>query len=166
MFEFLKRQILLLFFSRFVGAHPDRQQHGVSIQRYVNLGESLTRISHMETDCTGLNFGEFFANLPPFISQIPDFIYWTVLIFDGVAVKSSNWLNRNLRKGVPQWLTSVSNIFPALFFASLVINKKLNGHFVGPKGWVYHNSNLESILVLTAYNCKASSVTIIFSSFK
>ena len=34
----------------------------------------------METDYTGFNFGEFFANLPPFISQILDFIYWTVLI--------------------------------------------------------------------------------------
>ena len=40
---------------------------------------------------TDLNLGEgLCVYLAPFISQILDFIYWTVLIFDAMTVKASN----------------------------------------------------------------------------
>jgi len=42
-------------------------------------------------NCTDLNLGEgLCVNLAPFISQILDFIYWTVLSFDAMIVKASN----------------------------------------------------------------------------
>ena len=55
-FEFLERYIhafvaklsvsmFLLLSGRHVGAHPDRHQHGVSIQLSINLGKKFLRIS-------------------------------------------------------------------------------------------------------------------------
>ena len=50
-------------------------------------------ISHMK-NCPTLILAETFVHLPSFISQILDFIYWTVFIFifDGVTVNTSKIL--------------------------------------------------------------------------
>ena len=66
---------------RHVGAHPDEHQHGVSIQISINLGKTFLRISRIRNIPLTWILAKVFAYLPPFISQIMDFIYWTVLIF-------------------------------------------------------------------------------------
>ena len=63
------------------GAHPDGQQHGVSTQISINLGKTFLRISRIRNVPLTWILARFFACLPPFISYILDFIYWTVLIF-------------------------------------------------------------------------------------
>ena len=64
-----------------VGAHPGERQHGVSIQISINLGKTFPPLSHILNIPLTWIFARVFAYLPPFISQIPDFIFWTVLIF-------------------------------------------------------------------------------------
>ena len=64
-----------------VGAHPDEHQHGVSIQISINLGKTFLRISRIRNIPLTWILARVFAYLPPFISRILDFIYWTVLIF-------------------------------------------------------------------------------------
>ena len=60
---------------------------------YIWLKRFSFDISYMKHS-SDLSLGESFAYLPPFISQILDFIYWTVLIFlsilNGVTLKTSN----------------------------------------------------------------------------
>ena len=60
---------------------------------YIWLKRFSFYISYMKYS-SDLNLGESFAYLPPFISQILDFIYWTVLIFlsilNGETLKTSN----------------------------------------------------------------------------
>ena len=63
-----------------VGVHPDEHQHGVSIQISINLGKTFLRISRIRNILLAWILARVFVYLPPFISQIPDFIYWTVLI--------------------------------------------------------------------------------------
>ena len=57
------------------------QQHGVSTQISINLGKTFLRISRIRNVPLTWILVRFFAYLPPFISYILDFIYWTVLIF-------------------------------------------------------------------------------------
>ena len=66
---------------RHVGAHLDRHQHSVSIQISISLGETFLRLSRIRNIPLTWILARVFAYLPPFISQILDFIYWTVLIF-------------------------------------------------------------------------------------
>ena len=47
---------------------------------YIWLKRFSFDISYMKYS-SDLSLGESFAYLPPFISQILDFVYWTVLIF-------------------------------------------------------------------------------------
>ena len=72
--------MFLLVSVRHVGAHPDEHQHGVSIQISINLGKTFLRISRIRNIPLTWILARVFVYLPPFISQIPDFIYWTVLI--------------------------------------------------------------------------------------
>ena len=58
-----------------VGAHPDELQHGVSIQSSINLGKTFPRISRKRIIPSTQFLARVFAYLPPFISQILDFIY-------------------------------------------------------------------------------------------
>ena len=92
--------MFLLVFVRHVGAHPDEYQHGVSIQIFINLGKTFLRISRIRNIPLTCDLERVFAYLPPFISQILDFISTTVLIFilisilNGVTLKTSNCLFR------------------------------------------------------------------------
>ena len=72
---------MFLVSVRHVGAHPGGHQHGVSIQISINLGKTFLRISRIRNILVTWFLARFFVYLPPFISQILDFIYWTVLIF-------------------------------------------------------------------------------------
>ena len=87
--------MFLLVSVRHVGAHPDELQHGVSIQSSINLGKTFPQISRIRIIPSTQILARVFAYLPPFISQILDFIYCTVLIFiliclNGVTLKTSN----------------------------------------------------------------------------
>ena len=67
--------MFLLVSVRHVGAHPDEHQHGVSIQISINLGKTFLRISHIRNILLACILARVFVYLPPFISQIPNFIY-------------------------------------------------------------------------------------------
>ena len=73
--------MFLLVSFRHVGAHPGGHQHGVSIQISINLGKTFLRISRIRNIPLTWILARVFVYVPPFISQILDFIYWTVLIF-------------------------------------------------------------------------------------
>ena len=64
-----------------VGAHPGGHQRGVSILGIsINLGKTFLRISRIRNILLTWILARNLLSLPPFISQIPDFIYWMVLI--------------------------------------------------------------------------------------
>ena len=73
--------MFLLVSVRHVGAHPGGHQHGISIQISINLGKTFLRISRIRNIPLTWILARVFVYVPPFISQILDFIYWTVLIF-------------------------------------------------------------------------------------
>ena len=73
--------MFLLVSVRHVGAHPGGHQHGISIQISINLGKTFLRISRIRNILLTWILARNLVYLPPFISQIPDFIYSTVLIF-------------------------------------------------------------------------------------
>ena len=73
--------MFLLVTVRNVGAHPDDLQHGISIQSSINLGKIFPRISRMRIIPSTQTLARVFVYLPPFISQILDFICRMVLIF-------------------------------------------------------------------------------------
>ena len=73
--------MFLLVSVRHVGAHPDELQHGVSIQSSINLGKTFPRISRIRAILSTQILARVFVCLPPFISQILDFICRVVLIF-------------------------------------------------------------------------------------
>ena len=73
--------MFLLVSVRHVGAHPDENQHGVSIQSSINLGKTFPRISSIRIIPSTQTLARVFVHLPPFISQILDLICRTVLIF-------------------------------------------------------------------------------------
>ena len=88
--------MFLLVSVRHVGAHPDELQHGVSIQSSINFGKTFPRISRTRIIPSTQILVRVFVYLPPFISQILDFICRMVLILilssilDGVTLKTSN----------------------------------------------------------------------------
>ena len=73
--------MFLLVFVRHVGAHPDELQHGVSIQSSIDLGKTFPWISRIQIIPSTQILTMVFVYLPPFISQILDFIWRMVLIF-------------------------------------------------------------------------------------
>ena len=76
------RQQMFLLVSVRHGAHPGGwAQHGVSIQISINLGKTFLRISRIRNILLTWILAKVFVYLPPFISQIPNFIFWTVFIF-------------------------------------------------------------------------------------
>ena len=73
--------MFLLVSVRHFGAYPDELQHGVSIQSSINLGKTYPRISRVRNIPSTQILARVFVYLPPFISQILDFICQMVLIF-------------------------------------------------------------------------------------
>ena len=73
--------MFLLVSVRHVGAHAGEHQHGVSIQISISLGKTFLRLSRIRNIPLIWILARVFVYAPPFISQILDFIYWTVLIF-------------------------------------------------------------------------------------
>ena len=73
--------MFLLVSVRHAGAHPDELQRSVSIQSAINLGKTFPRISRIRIIPSTQILAMVFVYLPPFISQILDFIWRMVLIF-------------------------------------------------------------------------------------
>ena len=73
--------MFLLVSVRHVGAHPGELKHGVSIQISISLGKTFLRISRIRNIPLTWILARVFVSVPPFISQVLDFVYWTVLIF-------------------------------------------------------------------------------------
>ena len=71
--------MFLLVSVRHVGVHPGEHQHGVSI--HISWSKTFLRISRIRNIPLSWILARVFVYVPPFISQILDFIYWTVLIF-------------------------------------------------------------------------------------
>ena len=73
--------MFLLVSVRHVGAHTDELQHGVTKQSSINLDKTFPRISRIRIIPSTQILARVFVYLPPFISQILDFICRMVLIF-------------------------------------------------------------------------------------
>ena len=73
--------MFLLVSIRHIGAHQDELQHGVSIQSSINLGKRFPQISRIRIIISTQILARVFEYLPPFITQILDFICRMVLIF-------------------------------------------------------------------------------------
>ena len=82
--------MFLLVSVRHVAAHSDGHQHGVSIQ-FINLGKTFLPISRIWNVPLTRILARVFACLPPFISQILDFICWTVLSFINLFYMAWHW---------------------------------------------------------------------------
>ena len=113
----------------FVGFRPScwcpscGHQHGVSIQISINLGKTFLRISRIRNVLLTWNLARVFVYLPLFISRIPDFIYWMVLIFILIYCEWRDTENQQLSKTGPSidpWGT------PASFLPDWVSIPKLN----------------------------------------
>ena len=72
--------MFLMVSVRHVGAHPEDLQHGVSVQSSINLGKTFPRISRIRIIPSTQIFARDSLCLPPFISQILDFICRMILI--------------------------------------------------------------------------------------
>ena len=89
--------MFLLVSVRLVRAHPDELQHGVSIQSSINLGKTFPRISRTRIIPSTQILVRVFVYLPPFISQILDFIYRMVLIFISIYFEWRDTENQQFR---------------------------------------------------------------------
>ena len=72
---------LLVSVGHVVRAHPDALQHGDSVQSSINLGKTFPRISRIRIIPSTQILARVVVYLPPFISQILEFICRMVLIF-------------------------------------------------------------------------------------
>ena len=73
--------MFLLVSVRHVGASPYEHQHVVSIQISISLCKTFLRISRIRYIPLSWILAKVFVYVPPFISQILNFIYWMVLSF-------------------------------------------------------------------------------------
>ena len=64
-----------------ISGHPDGHRHGVSIKISINLDKTFLRIPRIRNILLTWIMARVFVYLSPCISQILDFIYWTVSIF-------------------------------------------------------------------------------------
>ena len=95
--------MFLLVSVRYVGAHPGEHHNGVSIQISISLGRTFPRISRIRNIPLTWILARVFVYVPPFISQILDFICWMVWFFfwcilNGVTLKTSNLKTKRLIK--------------------------------------------------------------------
>ena len=122
-------QMFLLVSVRHVGAHPGGHQHGVSIQISINLGKTFLRISRIRNIPLTWILARVFAYLPPFISQILDFIYG-VLLFILIYFEWRDTENYQSVKRRRHWKDYISYCFlkpqprlsPRLLYLSMIFS--------------------------------------------
>ena len=146
--------MFLLVSVRHVGAHPGEHQHGVSIQISISLGKTFLRISRIRNIPLTWILARVFVYVPPFISQILDFIYWTVLIFiliyfewrdtenQQYLLQNSSWFSHDVIKIQTKKLSSLLSFF---FHVILEHLESLYKQIFGSKGFfVLRYRTLES----------------------
>ena len=95
--------MFLLVSVRHVGAHAGEYDHGDSKQISISLGKTFLRISRISNIPLTRILPRVFVYVPPFISQILDFIHRMVLIFILIYFEWRDTENQ-------QFVTSGSNI--------------------------------------------------------
>ena len=106
--------MFLLVFVRHVGAHPDELQHGVSIQSSINLGKTFPRISRIRIIPSTQILARVFVYLPPFTSQILDFICRMLLLFILIYFEWRDTENQQLMPGAHMgsfWCVALTHTF-------------------------------------------------------
>ena len=106
--------MFLLVSVRHVGAHPDELQHGVSIQSSINLGKTFPRISRIRIIPSTQILARVFVYLPPFTSQILDFICRMLLIFILIYFEWHDTENQQLMPGAHMgscWCVALTHTF-------------------------------------------------------
>ena len=120
--------MFLLVFVRHVGAHPDELQHGVSI-RSIKLGKTFPRISRLRIIPSTQILGTVFAYLPPFISQILDFICSKDLIFISIYFE---WRDTENRRNILCFHSRGQHLCKFIGTKeSVCIRKEFNSHRTG-----------------------------------
>ena len=109
--------MFLLVSVRHVGAH------GVSIQISINLGKTFLRISRIRNIPLTWILARIFVYVPPFISQILDFIYWTVLIFFYLFWMTSHWKSAIFSEDAKYFCFY---LYPLLYIISVCISHYLD----------------------------------------
>ena len=129
--------MFLLVSVRHVGAHPDELQHGVSIQSSINLGKTFPWISRIRIIPSTQILMRVFVYLPPFISQILDFICRMVLIFILIYFEWRDTENQQYhfsRKSHPFCIPSIDKWYPfhinILCLELCIPLTALNAHFL------------------------------------
>ena len=83
-------------------------QHGVSIQISIHLGKTFLHISCLRKIAVTWILARGFAYLPSFFSQILDFIYWTVWIFNSIYFEWRDTENQRYKAAVDLFPTEIS----------------------------------------------------------
>ena len=96
-------QMFLLVSGRHIGDHPDRHQHGVSIQSSVNLGNTLLRIAREWKVAESWFLARLLILQLSIISQILELIYWTITIFSFDHMTDENRELLKLEKKLLWW---------------------------------------------------------------
>ena len=105
--------MFLLVSVRHVGADPaGEHQHGVSIQISISLGKTFLRISRIRNIPLTRILARVFLYVPPFISQILDFIYWKVLTFILIYFEWRDTENQQFSPGGPAPFYFSTNLRP------------------------------------------------------
>ena len=114
---------LLVSVGHVVRAHPDELQHGVSVQSSINLGKTFPRISRIRIIPSTQILARVVVYLPPFISQILEFICRMVLIFiliyfewrdtenQEYLLQNSTWFSHDVIKIQTKKLPSLLSFF-------------------------------------------------------
>ena len=144
--------MFLLVSVRHVGAHPGEHQHGVSIQISINLGKTFLRLSRVRKIPLTWNLARVFAYLPPFISQILDLIYRTVLIFILIYFEWRDTENQQYQSHEPGW----NDVIGLKYILTWKPSKTKNSNFYQPK-WsetkaiIFHTCSLKFFYLYPTY---------------
>ena len=135
---------LLVSVGHVVRAHPDELQHGVSVQSSINLGKTFPRISRIRIIPSTQILARVVVYLPPFISQILEFICRMVLIFiliyfewrdtenQQYLLQNSSWFSHDVIKIQTKKLSSLLSFF---FHVILEHLESLYKQIFGSKGF-------------------------------
>ena len=137
----------LMVSVRHVGAHPGGHQHGVSIQISINLSKTFLRISRIRNILLAWILARVFVYLPPFISQIPDFIYWTVLIFILIYFE---WRDTENQQYSLIWPIQGCAAGQGMVFVVSVLDRVYNSARVCPRHGIQFRGSLSTVHMICA----------------
>ena len=132
---------LLVSVSHVGRAHANELQHGVSVQSSINLGKTFPRISRIRIIPSTQILARVVVYLPPFISQILDFICRMVLIFiliyfewrdtenQEYLLQNSTWFSHDVIKIQTKKLPSLLSFFFHVILEHLEIFIQTNFRF-------------------------------------